>query len=99
MYSLEISADMGLIVPARTLIDPLGVCGSWEPSAGVPAVLLLGGSAEVSHPIVSGVAVLVVQGFGEPASVVEPDQPVGHVILLGNPDPDVTTLIWRASRF
>ena len=99
MYPLEIGADMGLVVPAWTLVDPLGVCGGGESAAGVPAVLLLGGSAEVPHPVVCGVAVLVVQGFWEPASVVEPNQPVGHVILLGNPDPDVTTLIRRASRF
>ena len=90
---------MGLIVPARTLVDALGICGGGESAAGVPAVLLLGSGAEVPHPVVSGVAVLVVQGLGEPASVVEPNQPVGHVILLGNPDPDVTTLIRRASRF
>ena len=93
MYPLEISADMGLVVPARTLVDALGVCGRWETPAGVPAVLLLGSSAEVPHPIVSGVSVLVVQGFGEPATVVEPNQPVGHVILLGNPDSDIPTLI------
>lgn len=99
MYPLEIGADMGLVVPARTLVDALGVCGRWESSAGVPTVLLLGSSAKVSHPVICGVAVLVVQGFGEPATVVEPNQPVGHVILLGNPDPDVTTLIRRASRF
>lgn len=99
MYPLEIGADMGLVVPARTLVDALGVCSRWEPSAGVPAVLLLGGGAEVPHPVICGVSVLVVQGFGEPAAVVEPDQPVGHVILLGNPDTDVTTLIRRSSRF
>lgn len=99
MYALKIGADMGLIVPARTLVDPLGVCGGGESAAGVPAVLLLGSSAEVPHPIVCGVAVFVVQGFGEPSSVVEPDQSVGHVILLGDPDTDVTTLIRRASRF
>ena len=99
MYPLEISADMGLVVPARTLVDALGVCGRWETPAGVPAVLLLGSGAEVPHPVIPRIAVFVVQGFGEPAAVVEPDQPVGHVILLGNPDPDVTTLIRRASRF
>ena len=60
MYALEIGADMGLVVPARTLVDTFCICGRWEPPAGVPAVLLLGGSAEVLHPIVSGVAVLVV---------------------------------------
>lgn len=45
MYSLEISADVGLVVSARALINSLRVRGSGKSPVGVPAVLLLGGGA------------------------------------------------------
>lgn len=45
MYSLEISADVGLVVSAGSFINPLSIRGSRKSPMGVPAVLLLGGGA------------------------------------------------------
>jgi hypothetical protein len=63
MYPLEVGADVGLIVPAGPLVDPLRIrCGRTF-SAGVPAVLCLRGGSKIGHSIIRRVAVLVIQGF------------------------------------
>ena len=60
MDTFVVGADMGLIVPARTLVDPLCIGGGRKPSAGVVAVLRLGGEPEINNSVIPGFSVFVV---------------------------------------
>ena len=60
MYPLVVRADVGLVMPARTLVNAFGVGGGGDPTAGVPAVLCLGSHPQIGHPVIPRASILVV---------------------------------------
>ena len=52
MYPFVIRANMGLVMPTRTLVDAFGIGSGRDPTSGVPAVLRLCSDPEITHPVV-----------------------------------------------